>query len=42
MKKNTFKIILSASLAVILFSSCASQKKYGCPNHMSISKLLGL
>lgn len=39
MKKNTFKFILSAALCAVLFSSCATQKKYGCPNHIKVFSL---
>ena len=42
MKKNTFKYFMIASMFAIIFSSCATQKKYGCPQHISITKLLGL
>lgn len=41
MKKNTLKIIAVVLVTVIAFSSCATQKKYGCPTHISISKILG-
>ncbi len=42
MKKNTFKFALVALLFAVIFSSCATKKKYGCPEHISIQKLLGL
>jgi hypothetical protein len=42
MKKNTFKFMLAALLFAVVFSSCATKKKYGCPGHISIEKLLGL
>jgi hypothetical protein len=41
MKKNLLKIGALAMVLVILLSSCATQKKYGCPNKIAISKLLG-
>ena len=42
MKKNTLKIITVALVAIITFSSCATKKKYGCPSHISIFKMIGL
>jgi len=41
MKKNTFKFILAGAMVAFLFSSCATKKQYGCPGHISISKILG-
>ncbi|HNF71117.1 MAG TPA: hypothetical protein PLP34_01820 [Chitinophagaceae bacterium] len=40
MKKNTFGLILSLALLLLLSASCATKKKYGCPNHISVSVML--
>lgn len=40
MKKNTFKIVLIFAFFALVFSSCATKKKYGCPEHISIGSLL--
>jgi hypothetical protein len=42
MKKNTFKFVVALVVFATIFSSCATKKKYGCPEHISIQKLLGL
>ncbi len=42
MKRNTFKLLLIAFVFVAALSSCATKKKYGCPEHISIERLLGL
>ncbi len=42
MKKNTFKFVFVAMLFAVVFSSCATKKKYGCPEHISIQKVFGL
>ncbi len=42
MKKNTLKLVLLAAFFAVVFSSCATKKKYGCPGHITIEKLLGL
>ncbi len=42
MKKSTFKVVLATLLFAVIFSSCATKKKYGCPEHISIQKILGL
>lgn len=42
MKKNILKIVTVTFVLSLVFSSCATKKKYGCPNHINIQKLLGL
>lgn len=41
MKKNSVKFILTALVFAVVFSSCATKKKYGCPGHISIENILG-
>lgn len=41
MKKNSVKLAAVALLMVTIFGSCATKKKYGCPNHIAISRLIG-
>jgi len=40
MKNKFFRLLALMSLAVLLFASCATKKKYGCPGHITVEKLL--
>ena len=41
MKKHTFRYLLAALLLAVVFSSCATKKKYGCPGHINIGQVFG-
>ena len=42
MKKHALKVIVAVIACSLIFASCATKKKYGCPEHISIQKILGL
>jgi len=41
MKKNSILSLLAICAVLMMVTSCATKKKYGCPNKISIEKLLG-
>jgi hypothetical protein len=42
MKKQTFRLWAIAFICALAFTSCATKKKYGCPEHISLKPLVGL
>lgn len=42
MKKRTFRLMALAVVCMLAFSSCATKKKYGCPEHISLQQVFSL